>query len=162
MERKMPRRMDFGQHMASCIDQPIHEWGSSKYLTGGPSVMGYNLPVWQRPFVWSKDQSVSLIENIWLGFDIGTYTFNRRYDDPAYDNLLIDGQQRLKSIQDYLTGKFPVFGYLWSEVCRSEQRDFKRRHFHCYITSSKDDEYLRNYYNMVNFSGVAHTEDQRA
>lgn len=162
MTKLMPKRLDLGQHMASCIRQPIHEWKGGKYLTGGPSVMGYNLPSWQRPFVWTQGQSVKLIESIWMGLNIGTYTFNRSHDDANFDNLLIDGQQRLRTIELYLTNSFPVFGYVWSDIPRPEQRDFESRHFHCFITQSTDEAYLRGYYDMMNFGGTAHTEDQRA
>ena len=162
MANKMPKELTLGQHMASCLLQPIMEWNDGKYLTGGRSVMGYNLPTWQRPFVWTQDQSRKLIESIWLGLNIGTYTFNRSYNRPEYDNLLIDGQQRLKAIQDYLSNEFQVFGYHWGDLDRSEQRRFEVCHFHCYITSSEDEVYLRNYYNMMNFGGVAHKESERA
>jgi hypothetical protein len=148
--------------MASCIGQPIFEWEDSKHLNGGRHVMGYNLPSWQRPFVWTQAQSIRLIESIWLGLNIGTYTFNRSHEDPAFDNLLIDGQQRLFSIQNYLSDEFPVFGHFWSDLCRAEQRSFESRHFHCFITKSTDEEYLRGYYDMMNFGGTAHQEDQRA
>lgn len=162
MIRLMPKRLDLGQHVAFCIGQPIHEWEGGKYLTGAPSVMGYNLPSWQRPFVWTQAQSTKLIESIWLGLNIGTYTFNRSDDNAAFDNLLIDGQQRLRTIEMYLTDCFPVFGHFWSEIPSPEQRDFKSRHFPCFITKSTDETYLREYYDMMNFGGTAHDESQRA
>lgn len=161
-KRLMPDRLDLGQHMASCIGQPIFEWEGAKYLTGGRHVMGYNLPTWQRPFVWTRAQSVRLIESIWLGLNIGTYTFNRSHENPQFDNLLIDGQQRLVSIQAYLSDEFEVFGHHWSELGRVEQRSFESRHFHCFITKSTDETYLRGYYDMMNFGGTAHDESQRA
>ena len=162
MARLMPQRLDLGQHMASCIGQPIYEWEDPKYLIGGRNVMGYNLPTWQRPFVWTRAQSVRLIESVWLGLNIGTYTFNRSHENPEFDNLLIDGQQRLKAIQDYLSDEFEVFGHKWSSLDRVEQRSFEGRHFHCYITKSTDEKYLRGYYDMMNFGGTAHEESQRA
>jgi hypothetical protein len=51
---------------------------------------------------------------------------------------------------------------VWSELSTPEQRAFKSRHFHCYITKSHDDSYLRSYYDLMNFGGVAHEESQRA
>ena len=103
-----------------------------------------------------------LIESIWLGLNIGTYTFNRSHENPAFDNLLIDGQQRLVSIQEYLSDGLEVFGYRWSSLSRPEQRSFEGRHFHCFITKSTDETYLRGYYDMMNFGGTAHEESQRA
>lgn len=173
VEFLMPRKLDLGQHVASAMVSPMHCYESRSAVEergragwplvyNGRSVMGYKLPSWQRPFVWTNDQSIKLLESSWLGLNIGTYTFNRSYDNPEFDNLLIDGQQRLQSIQDYLTDKFKVFGYFWSELPRNEQRSFEMRHFHSYITESTDDEYLRSYYDTMNFSGTAHEESQRA
>jgi hypothetical protein len=164
---KMPRRLQLGDHMASTIITPIFNWmewkRSGSVDDGCRMVMGYRLPEWQRPFVWVHSQKVRLIESLWLGVSIGTYTFNRDDYDSPYDNLLIDGQQRMKSVEDYLSDQFPVFGYHWSDLSRPEQHRFEMSsHFHCYITKSTDDAYLRGYYDMMNFGGTAHDEKQRA
>lgn len=159
----MPRKLDLGHHMASTIGQAIYQ---RKYGYEGPwdgrSVMGYRLPEWQRPFVWTREQCVKLVESVWLGIDIGTYTFNRHHGRAEIDDLLIDGQQRMKAIEMYLDNAFPVFGYRWNEITAVDQRAFSNRHFHCYITESSDEKYLRDYYNMMNFSGTAHKESERA
>lgn len=164
--RLMPDRLNLGQHMASCVGQAMHQqetWAEyGENPNGARMVMGYKLPEWQRPFVWSEEQSVRLIESLWKGIDIGTYTFNRTHTTPEKDDLLIDGQQRMRSIELYLSDSFKVFGYLWSEITEVDRRSFDGRHFHCFITSSHDDQYLRDYYNMMNFSGTAHTKDQTA
>ena len=164
--RLMPDRLDLGSHMASCVGQAMfqqEEWiNKGRPKRAGRMVMGYCLPTWQRPFVWSKEQSIKLIESLWLGVNIGTYTFNRSHTQGKYDDLLIDGQQRMKAIENYLNDDFKVFGYLWSELTIVDHRSFDGRHFHCYITQRDDDNYLRNYYNMMNFSGTAHIEEQRA
>lgn len=167
-DRLMPQRHDLGQHMASSVGHAILNYDKWKE-SGSPKlsdrmVMGYRLPSWQRPFVWTDVQSIKLIESMWLGLNIGTYTFNRtENEDDIFDDLLIDGQQRMKAIQDYIEDCFPVFGYRWSEVTATDRRMFKTvSHFHCYITQSTDESYLRNYYNMMNFGGVAHKESERA
>lgn len=166
IKRLMPQPMDLGQHMSSAVCNPMFNWKEKDRQNdfGYREVMGYFLPPWQRGIVWSHDQKVKLIESLWLGLNIGTYTFNRtKSHGGQFDNLLIDGQQRLWAMQCYLSDEFPVFGYRWSEVTDVDRRSFEMtRHFHCYITSSDDEQYLRCYYNMMNFGGVAHTEDQRA
>ena len=158
----MPKPLNLGQHMASCLVQPIFQRENRKATIGLRQVMGYKLPVWQRDFVWSNDQCVKLIESLWLGINIGTYTFNRSRNNEDYDDLLIDGQQRMTAIQKYLDGDFPVFGYYWQDLDKVEQRKLTFSHFHCYITESDDENYLRSYYDLVNFSGTAHKEDERA
>jgi hypothetical protein len=35
-------------------------------------------------------------------------------------------------------------------------------HFHCYLTDSTDEDYLRSYYNLMNFGGIAHKPGEEA
>ena len=163
--RVMPDPMDLGKHMASTVGSPIFNWTEKDHINphGYREVLGYFLPSWQRPLVWTQEQNVKLIESLWLGLNIGTFTFNRAKRGSPFDNLLIDGQQRMWAVQCYLSDEFPVFGYRWSETTIVDKRGFENsRHFHCYITESEDEQYLRSYYNMMNFGGTAHTEDQKA
>jgi len=167
-DRKMPEPKQLGQHMASTVGQPIFHWSKDeahKNPCGYRVVMGYFLPTWQRGLVWTQDQQVKLIESLWYGLNIGTYTFNRprKGHNGPYDNLLIDGQQRMYALQCYLENRFPVLGSYWRDVTDVDRRGFEfGRHFHCYITDSTDEQYLRDYYNMMNFGGVAHRESERA
>ncbi|WP_198014640.1 DUF262 domain-containing protein [Salipiger mucosus] len=126
------------------------------------TVMGLKLPTWQRPLVWTEEQNIRFLESLWLGLPVGTYSYNMVLDGGALDGLLIDGQQRLNAIQRYLEDAFPVFGHRWSEVTKVDQRLFKLTAFPSYCTQSSDEQYLRDYYNRMNFGGVAHTEEQRA
>ena len=164
-KRLMPDPIRLGQHMSSTVGGPISNWKEKDNPNnfGYPEVMWYFLPPWQRGLVWTQSQKVKLIESLWLGLNIGTYTVNRVEFGTRLDNLLIDGQQRMWSLQCYLSDKFPVFGYLWSEITPADRRGFEiSRHFHCYITNSNDEDYLRSYYNTMNFGGSAHKEDERA
>ena len=164
---KMPKPLWLGNHVQSTVGQPILQW--KRWIEAGSPklsermVMGYRLPKWQRGFVWTKSQKVKLIESIWLGLNIGTYTFNRSYDAPEYDDLLIDGQQRMKAIEEYVTDQFPVFGAVYSEISAEDSRRLlMTAHFSCYITETTDDEDLRDYYNTMNFGGTSHKESERA
>lgn len=73
------------------------------------------LPMFQREFVWDKDQSAKLIDSILKGYPIGTFIFWRTKDDlRSYKNLgnhelpktpkgdyaqyVLDGQQRITSL----------------------------------------------------------------
>jgi hypothetical protein len=161
--RVMPDQINLGQHCQSTVGLAIHRWEKKERDPfGRRTVMGYPLPSWQRPLVWTLGQKIRLIESLWLGLNIGTYTYVQN-NDPATDGLLIDGQQRMWAIQCYFEDEFSVFGHFWSEVtdvdCRVMQMN---THFSCYIVKSSDEEYLRSYYDMMNFGGTAHTESQRA
>jgi hypothetical protein len=136
--------------------------GDVKFPSGVRTVMGYQLPVWQRPLVWTDVQNSAFVESLWKGIPCGTWTMNRFYDDPALDDLLIDGQQRMNALERYLDDQFPVAGYHWSEVTKVDGRFFDMIIFPSYITESADEEYLKSYYDLMNFGGTAHTADQRA
>ena len=163
--RVMPDPVRLGDHVQTTMITPFHNWeNSTTEPDGRRMVMGYALPAWQRDLVWTDDQQIRLLESAWRGLNIGTYTINHspRYRGP-FDNLLIDGQQRLYALQRYFEGAFPVFGYRWSEITEADRRGIlMSRHFSSYITRTDDEDYLRNYYNMMNFGGTAHKESERA
>lgn len=64
------------------------------------------IPSFQRKYVWSQSQASRLIESFLLGLPVpGIFLFK----DSESDNLLvIDGQQRLKSVASFFKGKFPL------------------------------------------------------
>jgi len=62
------------------------------------------VPGFQRQFVWNKTQASRLIESFLLGLPVPPIYL---YQEPGSDKqLLIDGQQRLKSIAYYFEGYF--------------------------------------------------------
>lgn len=160
----LPKKYDFGSHMECALDHAIHSYEDPRFETVAErTVMGFNLPKWQRGLVWTEDQSISLIENIWRGVPIGTYTYNLLIGGGPLDGLLIDGQQRLWAIQQYVEDVFPVFGGFYSDLSKIQKRRFGiGSKFPCYITKSKDEKYLKEYYNLMNFGGVKHDESERA
>lgn len=168
--RVMPKRVDLGKSYASTMSLPMAQqqnFVADEYGVGNPSglrvVMGYFLPTWQRGLVWTEAQKVSFIESAWKGLNLGTYTYNRAALGSRFDNLLIDGQQRLNAVECYLNDEFPVFGYRWSEVTKVDRRFWEMStHFTSYVTETEDEQYLREYYNLTNFGGTAHKETERA
>ena len=168
-ERKMPERVKLGDHYASPMSAPMAQWRLWKERPrevnphGLRVVMGYCLPPWQRPLVWTDAQKIAFIESAWRGVSIGTYTYNQAGIGSPYDSLLIDGQQRMSAIEGYLNDEFPVLGWRWSEVTVVDRRVWEMTiHFNSYVTKTEDEDYLRNYYNLMNFGGTAHKEIERA
>jgi len=163
----MPPRIDLGKHasttMAHCMSQ-YKSWKAGEVETHGRrTVMGYVLPDWQRGLVWSEGQKVAFIESAWLGIPIGTYAYNQGKIGSPYDHLLIDGQQRMSAVQDYIENAFPVFGHYWSELPTPDERRWSlSTSFPCYTVETEDEALLRNYYNLTNFGGTAHKESERA
>lgn len=142
-------------------------------------VLGYPLPKWQRPLVWSPEQKIRFITSIWCGIDIGSYLLNDCAEvieeQPArgivifreFSNVLLDGQQRMSSIEEYLLGAFAVMDTqgtprLWSELPRIERRRFESTHFSRCTVKSWNEGQLRKIYNLRAFGGTAHRESERA
>lgn len=169
-KRVMPAKVELGKQVMSTMGTPMFQREAAaknpheENPNDRPTIMGYVIPTWQRPLVWTQDQMISFIESAWKGLPLGTYTFNRSYaNGQVFDNLLIDGQQRMYAIQCYLEDQFKVFGYYWSETTDVDKRFFEcNTSFPSYITETDDEQALRDYYNMMNFGGTNHTEDQRA
>lgn len=168
-DKLMPPALRLGQRFSMPIGELIRHWREELTTNeienqGSRSVMGLKLPTWQRPIVWDEERQVRFVESVWLGLDLGTYSLNMIARPGAeFDKLLIDGQQRIFSLQRYFSDEFPIFGYRWSEVTEIDRREMEMsRIFARYETRSEDEQYLRDYYNRMNFGGVAHTEDQRA
>lgn len=161
----MPERVRLGEHLQTTILSAYHNWINNHHANASlRQVMGFTLPPWQRGLVWTEAQKIRLLESAWRGLNIGTYTVNQSPGClPQYDNLLIDGQQRMNALQEYFEGRLQVFGYRWSEITDADRRGFlMSRHFSSYITKSDDERYLREYYDMMNFGGTPHSEHERA
>lgn len=167
--RRMPERINLGKSYHSPMATPMQQLRAWRDRPdeinphGLRTVMGYCLPTWQRGLVWTVKQKIALIESAWRGLSLGTYTYNQGRIGSPYDNLLIDGQQRLHAIECYLNDEFPVFGYRWSECTIVDRRLWEISvHFQSYVTETEDEAYLRSYYNLTNFGGTAHREAERA
>lgn len=64
-----------------------------------------DIPPFQRGFVWNKTQASKLIESFLVGLPVpAIFLYNER-DSHKY--LVIDGQQRLRSVFAYFDGHFP-------------------------------------------------------
>ncbi|GAC17493.1 DUF262 domain-containing protein [Paraglaciecola arctica] len=64
------------------------------------------LPGFQRGFVWSNTEQSRFIESLILGLPVPNIFLAKDGDSKTMN--IIDGQQRLKTLQRYLAGKFPI------------------------------------------------------
>ena len=92
-------------------------------------VMGLPLAPWQREFKWSEEQSRRFITSAWTGIPLGTYIRTSEDnilpgDSVVYArlaNCILEGQQRLRTLEMYITDQLTVedaSGILtkWSEI----------------------------------------------
>lgn len=128
-------------------------------LSEGERALGpFVLPPFQRPPVWSREQKVSFIESCWLGLPIGAYVVNMAPDfSSPYDLWLLDGQQRITAILDYMADEFPVFDHNYSDLPERDKRAWGfSRVFTCLETSIEDEAELREIYNRLAYGGTPH------
>lgn len=175
---RLPPKLDLGQHSQS----PLYTiWNSFKHpqesiCDVGPRLLGFVIPPFQRPVVWTDAQMIRFIESLHYGVNPGTYTYNTAYhhrqnefaDDGGTTryrcgNWLLDGQQRLTSLHRYFTNEWPVFNLYWSDLTQVEKSDFlMHRIFPSYETKYDNELDCRKLYDLMAFGGVPHQEHERA
>lgn len=153
------------------------EEGPEMYPWAKGFAMGYPLPNWQRELKWDSLQKVRFIESIWSGVDVGSYLVNDLYEfaeDEAgrriyrkFSDALLDGQQRLTTLEAYLFDKFAVpdvngVPRFWSDLSRIERRRFSGMHFAKAAVQSWDEGMLRRAYDLRLFGGTPPERHERA
>ncbi|MDO4822083.1 MAG: DUF262 domain-containing protein [Rothia sp. (in: high G+C Gram-positive bacteria)] len=99
-------------------------------------------PEYQRKVVWSQAAQVSLIETILLGFPIPEIYLS--YETTAEGRSIasvVDGQQRLTSILNFISGKFSLENMETSESDVDFQKEFEGKKF-----SDLDDETKKEFW----------------
>lgn len=80
----------------------------------------YAMPVFQRGYVWNRDQVRKLMRSLYLGYPIGELLVWNTATQPEISkgdgpltpgnvNLILDGQQRITSLYGIIRGKEPPF-----------------------------------------------------
>lgn len=167
----IPPRQQLGQHRAFNVEHLVYMQKRSEEREYGWSkryVMGLPLPAWQRPYEWNEVQQQRLIESIYLDLYHGVYVLNANdYEGSEgkprkFSGALLDGQQRITTIEKYLNNEFKVFGAYWSELTKGEKRRFLNAPFHCIEVNIWDEDELRQLSDRLAFGGTAHKDEYRA
>ncbi len=171
MTYSIPPKKKLGKHKAYDIDYLVRchqrdefrdcDWASR-------IVMGLPLPAWQRPFEWDIVQQERFIQSLYTDRYHGVYVVNATdYVDNSgaprkFSSALLDGQQRITTVENYLNDAFKVFGVYWSQLTKKDQRRFLKTDFHCIEVDIWDESELRQLSDDLAFSGTAHKDEYRA
>jgi hypothetical protein len=123
------------------------------------TLCGFVLPFFQRGAVWTRAQCVRFVESAWQGVDLGRYVVNAPNNSDyltELDDLLLDGQQRLTALRDYVDGAFEVFGAVFADVPEVQRARFLRLLFPMVTTHLDKREDAEALYHLLNFGGVPH------
>ena len=153
----------------------------SMFAPGQEQLGHYYLPPFQRPSVWTETQAVRLIESVHLGISIGGIVVSdcgntirvpngdgtTREQFPETADWLIDGQQRMRALRRYLSDDLTVFRgkpyeHRWSDLSKRQQRRFNGVSMGYTILEPTSREDLAKLYDLLNFGGTKHVDDQRA
>lgn len=160
IERKIPRSW-FRAQTQSTTMSILTSSAQARFapLTEGQRQLGwFVLPAFQRPPVWTPEQKVRLIESCWMGLPIGSIVYNR-LDNPnsTNDSLLLDGQQRVTAILEYMADAYPVYGYLYSELADRDHRQWEMgTPLPSMVTNIDDEDELREVYDRLAYGGTPH------
>ncbi len=79
-------------------------------------------PEYQREFVWTLEDKQALIVSIFKGIDIGKFVFVHLGYTGRYGYEILDGKQRLKTIQEFFEDRFPYKGKYYSDLSTRDRR----------------------------------------
>lgn len=170
---RIPERVFYGQGMATPIGNLLMQAEQGGFVEANSdkalrSVLGYPVPAWQRPLEWTDEQCERFIQSVYAGVFLGMFIYNDSFGgSKRLNGLLVDGQQRLHAIERYVRGDLAVAGpdgvkHRWTELTDEEQVHFTRIPFNFEVVRLTTEAELKNLYNLFNFAGTPHTEEQRA
>lgn len=137
-------------------------------------VMGMPVPSWARGLEWNLGQKARFISAVWSGADLGSYLTNDWYEPvigiralAENSEILIDGQQRLHSLEEYFLDRLAIADAqgqprIWSELGNGERKRFLSTIFNHARVSSGDEVVLRRTYDLCALGVVPRSFDQRA
>jgi hypothetical protein len=167
--RVSPMSLDY---LISNYESYLEDNDRGRYPWATRFVLGFPLPDWQRGFVWTDLQQTRFITSVWMHGDIGSYMVNHweMTDGTTFDkfsSILLDGQQRLTTIERYITNQLAINDIdgvprLWNELSKREQRRFGNCIFSKCETRLWDEHALKEVYDLRNFAGTPHLESERA
>ena len=156
--RLMPERSFYGQASQWIMFGLIDDFsGQQRALAPGESRLGgFILPTFQRSAVWTPPQKTRLIESLYMGLPIGSLVYNQTRNLGPCHRWLLDGQQRMVAITEYVAGKWPIYGWLFPSLPEIEQRHFKRIGVGVIETQIESEAECRDIYDRLAYGGTAH------
>ena len=127
-------------------------------------LLAWVLPPWQRPEVWDVSRKRAFIEGIFLGLGTGYYVVHAPdWDESGVKPMsgwLIDGQQRISAIRDFVQGDLDIFdGVRYADIDEiTRRRRFLGLNFpYIELNYAPDEQRLKTLYERLNFGGMGHT-----
>lgn len=121
---------------------------------------------YQRPFVWTLEEMQSLVHSIYNRIECGkivirergwNWLHSRELEEDCYWYDVVDGKQRISTLQKFLNNEFPdKFGNYFEDLSDQAQRKFTDHQLFSYneMSESVTDEDVLKQFLSINFSGI--------
>lgn len=158
MRRIMPERWFYGETMHWFIGGVIQDYSNfTRPLSHGEIHLGaFILPDFQRGAIWTEQQKIKLIESLYMGLPIGAIVYNQTTHLNPCDRWLLDGQQRVTAIAEFMRGSLPVYGWRYPDLPIVERRHFERIGVAVIETRIDSEANCRDIYDRLAYGGTAH------
>jgi len=118
-------------------------------------------PDFQRGHVWTDQQKIDYIEFCLMGGGSGKdIYFNCKGWMGSFDGpmVLVDGQQRINAVLDFLNNKVKAFGYFYDEY--TDKLNSIDQDFIFYVNNLSDYKDVLRWYLALNTGGTIHTKEE--
>ena len=107
------------------------------------------VPAYQREFVWSKSQQELLIDSIMQGIYVGQMFIAKGEQCDSYD--IIDGQQRIKTICNFIDNDFRINSIVFDE---SQRKEFLNKKLYFFVLNDViSTEKITEVFRLINTAG---------
>jgi hypothetical protein len=156
--RIMPERWFYGETMHWLVSGVVTDHsGYTRPLASGERHLGaFILPTFQRAAVWANAQKERLIESLYMGLPIGALVYNQTRSQGPCDRWLLDGQQRVTAITEWVNGDLVVNGWRYPDLPQIERRHFERIGVAVIETRIESEAECRDIYDRLAYGGTAH------
>lgn len=165
----IPPRLLNGSRREYTIDRLLSVSHVDPTMPNERRLLGLVLPPWQRDEVWTVEQKIRFVEGLFLGLGSRYYVTNgiewlENGDSAPMSGWLLDGQQRISALRDFILGDLVIFGDVtYKSFSKAQKLRFGNQSFPCFELSYCDNEdILKELYDRLNFGGTPHRPDQRA
>ena len=120
-------------------------------------VIAYNIqlnirPPYQREFVYKIEQQRKVIESVTKNLPLNLIYFAKEKETALIKYELIDGQQRLMSICEYISNKFSVNNFYFKNLNQESKNIILKYQLDIYICEGTQQEKL-DWFQTINISG---------
>ena len=149
------KMLQMGGRRNSTLDSLLHSvvrrgfWINEKY---------------QRGYVWTDEDKTRLIDSIFKGVRIGEFVFIENTDKNDWTYEVLDGQQRLTTLIDFVMSRFKYRGYYWHELSWKDRHEFENLSVAWVELDGKhlDQKANAQIFLLTNIAGVPQTEEHLA